>query len=585
MVEQEVADAGSSDVYHRKLMDSGDSPVVRETMTPAARAALKPGDVLGAYQLLLPIGEGGMGRVWVARERQSGPFPRWVAIKTALAEASSNRQFWTVLLDEAHIASRIRHPNVCAIHAVETERSVVYLVMDWSDGGSLREVLDAAKGGKIPMHLATRIVASVCAGLHAAHELEDDDGTPLGVVHRDVSPQNILFSTSGQTKVTDFGVAKARGQLHEPTRTGELKGKLSYMAPEQVMLKDVDRRADVFALGCVLFEATVGKRPFHGNDALATLYSLLEQPLVPPSAIDPNYPPDLEAIVLKSLARDPADRFQTAEEFGYALEAWMTSSRAIVTESQVAALLRETLGDRIKKRTLELQEMVRKVDSGELEAESVSTASGTGTGRTAVEVSTASVVMAAENSSARKRRALLIGVGVALAAAGGLALLLRGQHGSAEVPSAQASTTSTPSASNSVSTLASTGATTAAPEITIAFNSKPDQIALSIDDGPERSTPFVLRVPADHKAHAVRASAHGYRDRQLSVAFDRDQQIAVTLEPASGSARNVRRAAGAPAPPPDQTAAPAPAHHGPGDLPAVVQKPRRALDSDNPFAQ
>jgi len=580
MVEQEVADAGGSDVYHRKLRDSGDSPVVRETMTPSARAALKPGDVLGAYQLLLPIGEGGMGRVWVARERQSGPFPRWVAIKTALAEASSNRQFWTVLLDEAHIASRIRHPNVCAIHAVETERSVVYLVMDWSDGGSLREVLDAAKDGKIPMHLATRIVASVCAGLHAAHELEDDDGTPLGVVHRDVSPQNILFSTSGQTKVTDFGVAKARGQLHEPTRTGELKGKLSYMAPEQVMLKDVDRRADVFALGCVLFEATVGKRPFHGNDALATLYSLLEQPLVPPSAIDPNYPPDLELIVLKALARDPADRFQTAEEFGYALEAWMTSSRAIVTESQVAGLLRDTLGDRIKKRTLELQEMVRKVDSGELDAEPVSA----GAARSAVEVSTASVVMAAESSSARKRRALLIGLGVALAAAGGLALLLRGQHGSAEVPSAQASTTKAPSVSTSVSTVGSTGAApTAAPEITIAFNSKPDQVTLSIDDGPERSTPFVLRVPADDKPHAVRASAHGYRDRQLSVAFDRDQQIAVTLEPTSGSARNARRLAGAPAPPPEQTAAPA--HHGPGDLPALVQKPRRALDSDNPFAQ
>jgi serine/threonine-protein kinase len=583
MAEQEVADAGSSDVYHRKLMDSGDRPVVRETMTPSARAALKPGDVLGAYQLLLPIGEGGMGRVWVARERQSGPFPRWVAIKTALAEASSNRQFWTVLLDEAHIASRIRHPNVCAIHAVETERSVVYLVMDWSDGGSLREVLDAAKGGKIPMHLATRIVASVCAGLHAAHELEDDDGTPLGVVHRDVSPQNILFSTSGQTKVTDFGVAKARGQLHEPTRTGELKGKLSYMAPEQVMLKDVDRRADVFALGCVLFEATVGKRPFHGNDALATLYSLLEQPLVPPSAIDPDYPPDLEVIVLKALARDPADRFQTAEEFGYALEAWMTSSRAIVTESQVAGLLRETLGDRIKKRTIELQEMVRKVDSGELDAEPVSA----GAARSAVEVSTASVVMAAESSSARKRRALLIGVGVTLAAAGGLALLLlRGQHGSGEVPSAQASTTSTPSASNSVSSVASSGtATTAAPEITIAFNSKPDQIALSIDNGPERSTPFVLRVPADDKAHTVRASAHGYRDRQLSVAFDRDQQIGVTLEPATGSARNLRRLPGAPAPPAEQTTATPPVHHGPGELPALVQKPRRALDSDNPFAQ
>lgn len=579
MIEQEVADAGGPDVYHRKLGQNGDVPVTRDTMTPSARVGLKPGDVLGAYQLLLPIGEGGMGRVWVARERQSGPFPRWVAIKTALAEASSNRQFWTVLLDEAHIASRIRHPNVCAIHAVETERSVVYLVMDWSDGGSLREVLDAAPEGKIPLQIAARIVASVCAGLHAAHELEDDDGTPLGVVHRDVSPQNILFSTSGQTKVTDFGVAKARGQLHEPTRTGELKGKLSYMAPEQVMLKDVDRRADVFALGCVLFEATVGKRPFHGNDALATLYSLLEQPLVPPSAIDPTYPEALEAVVLKALQRDPADRYQTAEEFGYALEAWMTTSRAIVTESQVAGLLRETLGDRIKKRTAALQEMVRRADAGELELSAG--AASESAERAALEDSTASVVMAAADRSARKR-AMLLGLAVALVAAVGVALLVRGQRTLAGPPPARASVASSVPSAGASLVPSATATASAVAEISIAFSTKPDEASLSIDDGPDRSAPLVLRVPADGKAHRIHASAHGYHDKVLSIAFDRDQELAISLDPLGGT-RSVRHSAAPAAPPqePSQTAA----HHSPGDLPTVVQKPRRSLDSDNPFAQ
>src|SRR6188768_1612975 len=331
----------------------------------ANKKTLKPGDTLGGYQLLLPIGQGGMGRVWAAREAQAGPFPRFVAIKTALAESSSNRQFWSVLLDEAHIASRLRHPNVCAIHAVETEGTVVYLVMDWSDAGSLREVLDAAPDERISPQLAARIVSSVCAGLHAAHELTGDNGELLGVVHRDVSPQNILFSTSGQVKVADFGVAKARGQLQEATRTGEIKGKLSYMAPEQVTLKDFDRRADVFALGCVLYEATLGKRPFHGNDALATLYSLLEQPLTPPHDVDASYPAGLEAIVLKALEREPDKRYQTAEELGYALESWMNSMRAIVTEAHIATLLRETLGGRIKARAGELQEIVRKLDAGE----------------------------------------------------------------------------------------------------------------------------------------------------------------------------------------------------------------------------
>lgn len=549
-------------------------------MTPSAKASLKPGDILGAYQLLLPIGEGGMGRVWVAREQQSGPFPRWVAIKTALAEASSNRQFWTVLLDEAHIASRIRHPNVCAIHAVETERGVVYLVMDWSDGGSLREVLDTAPGGRIPIHLAVRIIASVCAGLHAAHELEDDDGTPLGVVHRDVSPQNILFSTSGQTKVTDFGVAKARGQLHEPTRTGELKGKLSYMAPEQVMLKDVDRRADVFALACVLYEASTGRRPFQGDDALATLYSLLEQPVTPPSAVDAAYPPELEAVVLKALQRDPAERYQTAEEFGYALEAWMTSSRTIVTESQVATLLRETLGDRIRQRTLALQEMVRKVDSGQLD---LSAEGSEGTPGAPVEVSTGSaVVMASADKSGRKWRAALIGLSAALAvSAVAAARLLRSEPKPAEAASAQASSAAPPvSVAPSAPPVVSARA-----EITIAFNSKPEQALLSIDDGPERSAPFVLRTTPDGKPHTVRATARGYRGKVTSLRFDADQQFLLTLEPLPGSARNNHLPPPGDTGPREAATGPAPTHHAMGDLPAVVQKPRRPLDPDNPFTK
>lgn len=548
-------------------------------MTPSAKASLKPGDILGAYQLLLPIGEGGMGRVWVAREQQSGPFPRYVAIKTALAESSSNRSFWTVLLDEAHIASRIRHPNVCAIHAVETERNIVYLVMDWSDAGSLREVLDAAPGSKIPVQIAARIVASVCAGLHAAHELEDDDGTPLGVVHRDVSPQNILFSTSGQTKVTDFGVAKARGQLHEPTRTGELKGKLSYMAPEQVTLKDVDRRADVFALGCVLFEATVGKRPFHGNDALATLYSLLEQPLVPPREVDPDYPEGLEAIVLKALQRDPVDRYQTAEELGYALEAWMTSSRTIVTESQVAGVIRETLGARIKQRAAALQEMVRRLDAGERIVDEDSLGENGG----ARDVSTASVVMSAEAGAARVRRAVLAGVAGALVVAAGAAVLLRGPRASEGPPLVQATVTSAPVVSGVASVAAAPSANPA--EISISFASQPAEAKLAVDDGATREGPFTLHVPVDGKAHTLRASARGYHEKLVPLVFDHDQTVTITLDPVSGSSRGGRHAAAA-APQPQAAAdAPPGPHRGPGDLPTVVQKPTRTLDSDNPFAK
>src|SRR3954471_24883684 len=162
--------------------------------------------------------------------------------------------------------------------------------MEWSDGASLRDVLDAAPAKRIPAELAAFIGANVAAGLHAAHELADDDGHPLGVVHRDVSPQNVLVSLRGHVRLADFGVAKARGQQHRPTETGEVKGKLSYMAPEQITSKLIDRRADVFALGCVLYESTLGVRPFHGSDAMATMYKILEAPLTPPRSVEPDFP-------------------------------------------------------------------------------------------------------------------------------------------------------------------------------------------------------------------------------------------------------------------------------------------------------
>jgi len=307
--------------------------------------------MLGSYQLLVPIGVGGMGRVWVARETRIIPGTgkwRLVAVKTALAEDNASHEFFRTLFDEARIASLLTHPNVCTIHVVEKERGVDYLVMDYSDGASLREFLDAIPGKKLHNHLAARIMARVCSGLQAAHDLVGEDGEPLGVVHRDVSPQNVLIAANGQVRITDFGVAKARGQLHAPTQTGEVKGKIAYMAPEQVTTRDIDRRVDVFAVGCMLYEATVGERPFHGGDALSTLYQLLEQPIVPPSARAENYPADLEAIVLKAMARDRDERYPSAAEFGRALERWLITEKAGIADTDVALTLKGALGDHIE---------------------------------------------------------------------------------------------------------------------------------------------------------------------------------------------------------------------------------------------
>lgn len=301
------------------------------------------GDVLGPYQLLACAGEGGMGRVWAARSVNS-VLQRIVAVKTALRRNEHRTELRRLFMDEARIALLVRHPNVCGVNEFGEHEGVLYQVMEWCDGASLRQVLDRLPGARMELPVAVRIMAKVSAGLHAAHELVDDDGVPMHVVHRDVSPQNILISTTGQVKVTDFGVAKANGQLHRSLGAGEVKGKLSYIAPEQIMGGEVDRRADIFALGSILYEATTGHSPYARDGAPSTLYQLLGQPVVPPQERVPSYPAELAPIVLRALAKDPADRYASAEQFGVALESWLVKTSTVVTERTIADLMSGAVG-------------------------------------------------------------------------------------------------------------------------------------------------------------------------------------------------------------------------------------------------
>jgi serine/threonine-protein kinase len=306
-----------------------------------------------------------MGRVWVALDTAS-PGLRLVALKTALAsDGGAGADFWSMLSDEASLASRIDHPNVCATFELGHEQGVHFLVMDWSDGASLRDLLDASAGKRLGPELAALVCSRVAAGLHAAHELTDEQGHALGVVHRDVSPQNILLSMRGHVRLADFGVAKARGQQHRPTETGEVKGKLSYMAPEQITSKFIDRRADVFALGCVLYEATLGVRPFHGSDAMATMYKILEAPLTPPRSVDPDFPEELERILLKALAKAPDARYQTAEDLGAALVEFLSATRRSFTDKHVAELLSLALGPKLRERNRSILASAEQLRRGE----------------------------------------------------------------------------------------------------------------------------------------------------------------------------------------------------------------------------
>jgi len=287
----------------------------------ALLAALGDERMLGRYELLTPIGMGGMAVVWAARLSGMRGFSKIFAVKTMLPALSTSPRLQRMFLAEARIASRIKHPNVCEVLDVGEERGALYLVQEWVDGDPLSTLVsEGARRGErhVPYGIAAKIVAKAARGLHAAHVLQKDDGELYGVVHRDVSPQNILLTCEGDVKIVDFGVAKVAERSDRVTRSGFIKGKVAYLAPEQVHKHDVDARADIFALGTVLFELASGAHPFRRETELATLLEIGAREPVRPSL--PGSPRTLEAILARALERSPQDRYPSMRELAHDLE-------------------------------------------------------------------------------------------------------------------------------------------------------------------------------------------------------------------------------------------------------------------------
>src|SRR6478752_2154057 len=313
---------------------------------------LTAGQVLGRYELLLPIAKGGMASVWAARLRGSRGFQKMVAIKTMLPGLVDDLHFERMFLDEASLASQVRHPHVIEILDLGEVDRILYLVMEWVDGEPLNIIMKyAATRGGIPLAIAVSITAQACRGLHAAHELRDEHGTLVGLVHRDVSPQNVLLTYDGVVKVVDFGVAKATGRAANDTEAGQLKGKIAYMSPEQLRGERIDRRTDVFAMGILLYMMTTGTHPFRGDDQSQTIRRISDdEPVTPPSAIVPGYPAGLEAVVLQALAKDASKRYPTANDMLIGLTRALPASMRPSTDEEVAEFLRALLPDRLEKR-------------------------------------------------------------------------------------------------------------------------------------------------------------------------------------------------------------------------------------------
>jgi len=296
----------------------------------------------GHYFLVQRLTVGGMAEVFLATHREDPKGPLLV-VKRILPHLQDRSDFVQMFLDEARLTSNLFHDNLVRVHDFGKAEGVHYIAMEYVDGLSLSLILRRQPQRRLPRILSCWTVAEACGGLAYAHSRTDDDGQPLNIVHRDVSPDNILISKHGEVKLVDFGIAKAEIQLTR-TRPGQIKGKYSYMSPEQGMRLKIDHRSDIFSAGLVLFEATTGVRVFPAGNEVETLQALYERRYTPPEEIVPDYPPQLAAVVNRALCWDPEKRFQNATDMREALLELIPGSAAPARDlSVLVQCLREQM--------------------------------------------------------------------------------------------------------------------------------------------------------------------------------------------------------------------------------------------------
>lgn len=339
---------------------------------------------IGRYELLAKLASGGMATVYLGRIAGVAGFDRRVALKLLHPHLAEEQDVRDMFLDEARLAARIRHPNVVPVIDVGNDDvQGTYLVMEYIEGADLAAVLRAASKQRIPMptRVALRILVDALGGLEAAHELRDTDGNPMHLVHRDISPHNIMIGTDGVSRITDFGIAKAEGRVAS-TRTGQLKGKLAYIAPERLSglrhrdkgQTSGDQVGDIFGLGVVLWEVLCGRRLFKGQDDLETAQKILTQQIPKPSEVNPGLEA-IDQVVLDSLARNPDERLPSARAFREVLEAVAPQVGDIGRISEVKEFMEQVLHDRLIQQRASIEAAVKAVEEAK-EAQQHLTTSG-----------------------------------------------------------------------------------------------------------------------------------------------------------------------------------------------------------------
>jgi len=318
-------------------------------MGAAGTDSIAPGTKLGKYRVLHRIAFGGMAEIYLARASGIQGFQKYVVLKRILPQYAANHELIRMFLQEARLAAILDHANIAQVHDIGEEDGTFFFTMEYLHGEDVRVMMRKLleRGDRVPLEHALHILIDAAAGLHFAHEKKGPDGTSLGIVHRDLSPSNIVVTYAGGVKVVDFGVAKI---ATDPELSGRqsLKGKLAYMSPEQVTQGTVDRRSDVFALGIVLYEVTVGRRLFKGAGEVETLRAVLETKVTRPCEVVPDYPPELERIVMKALQRAPEQRYQSARDLQLDLESFARDQKLEVSSAALAEWMEGAFGPKLE---------------------------------------------------------------------------------------------------------------------------------------------------------------------------------------------------------------------------------------------
>ncbi len=315
---------------------------------------------LGRYDILARIAKGGMAEIYLARQKGMVGFSKLVVVKRILPHMAEEPALLDMFMQEARLAALINHPNVVQIHDVGEWEGNYFIAMEYIEGSSVAAMCRLAhqSGTSIPFHVAGEIVAQACDGLHAAHELTGADTLPIGLVHRDVSPQNLMVSASGQVKVLDFGIAKAQGSQVR-TDAGQIKGKYPYMSPEQCRGEELTRATDIFSLGIVMYEMVTAKRLFKRRTELMTMKAITEEALPVPHEKRPGLPPEISRLILQALERSPSRRFNDAEEMGRLVRQTITDLGQPTNPQVLADYMRTDCGDLLEARAAALARVQR----------------------------------------------------------------------------------------------------------------------------------------------------------------------------------------------------------------------------------